>query len=254
MTPHDHEITPLPAARPVGLDATAWSISLAVIVVGVLSAQAHTVSAAATGSDEAVEVVYYPAKLKVLRATVRNGALEAVLSITGRATGMITIDYQAAGQFSRSFVATGPSQAGEKRVTVRQPLEGPQRATGTGIINASFAGDATTQADSTRLRAGKGRTGLKLERATFEEGRLRVAGSIDRRVSGTVLLRASYRDVDGSIALWTGRAAITQGAWTLDEKLPVLATFDPNAYLTLRFTGQKDAPGARIAVSRSARV
>ena len=232
-----------PQQASVGLDAAALSISLAVIVVGVLSAQAHTVSAAATGSDEAVEVVYYPAKLKVLRATVRNGVLEAVLSITGRATGTITVDYQAAGQFSRSFAAAGPSQEGEKRIVLSRPLVGRQRAVQTGIINASFAGDATTQPDSTRLRAGKGRTGLKLDRATFEDGRLSVAGSIDRRVSGTVHLRASYRDVDGSIALWTGRAAIAQGAWALDQKLPVLATFDPNAYLTLHFTGQKDAPG-----------
>ncbi len=234
-----------PRKRLVRRRGPAFSISLVLVVVGVLTSRAQAVSAVdpPAESDGRVEAVYFPAKLKVLRATVRDGALEAVLSISGRATGTITIDYQAAGQFSRSFAATGPAQAGEKRVAVTQPLVGRQRSVRTGIINASFAGDATTQADSTRLRVAKRRTDLKLNRATFEDGRLSVAGSIDPRVTGTVHLRASYRDLDGSIALWTGRAAIAQGAWALDEKLPLLATFDPNAYLTVRFTGQKDAVG-----------
>ena len=215
---------------------------VAITAIGIAVGGALAPPGAALSSDDA-EQVSYPAKLKVLRAAVRNGRLEALLSITGRATGTITVDYQAAGQFRRMFVAIGPPQEGEKRVAVSQPLVGRQRALTTGIINASFAGDDAAQPDSTRLRAAKRRSGLTLEQLTFANGRLSVGGSIDRRVSGVVHLRASYLDIDGSSGLWTGRAAGVKGAWKLDERLPAAATFDPNAYLTMQFTGQKDARG-----------
>lgn len=217
-------------------------LAVAAVAMALLIARAAPGSAA-TLSDEADESLYFPAKLKVLRATVRHGTLEALLSITGRATGALTIDYQAASQFQRSSVAVGPAQEGEKRVAVSQPLAGRQRAVQTGIINATFAGDATTQPDSTRLRAANGRSGLILDRLTFADGRLGVSGSINRRVSGIVRLRASYLDLDGSTGLWNGRAAVIDGTWALNEKLPAAVTFDPNAYLTIQFTGQKDAPG-----------
>lgn len=211
--------------------------AIAISVVGI-----SPNAGAATTFDEA-QKVHFPAKLKVLRASIRDGALEALLSITGRATGTITVDYQAAGQFRRMFIAIGEPQDGEKRVGLSQPLSGRQRAARTGIINAAFAGDDATQSDSARLRAASGRSGLKLDRLTFADGQLSVAGSIDRRVSGIVRLRASYLDVDGSIGLWTGRSPVEMGTWALDEKLPAAAAFDPNAYLTMQFTGQKDAPG-----------
>ncbi|MEJ7797021.1 MAG: hypothetical protein WKF42_00885 [Solirubrobacteraceae bacterium] len=217
-------------------------VAVAVIAIGVLIARASSVSAASR-AHEADASLYFPAKLKVLRATVRNGTLEMLLSITGRATGAITVDYQAAGRFHRTFAAVGPPQEGEKRVAVSQPLADHQRAVETGIVNAAFAGNETTQADSARLRAAKGRSRLTLERLTFVDGRVAVAGSIDERVSGIVRLRASYLDSDGSTGVWNGRAAVERGAWGLDEKLPAAATDDPNAYLSMQFTGQKNAPG-----------
>jgi len=229
----------------------AWiaSRSLPAVLVSVAMVAISTVVVGASPGwatsplDDSETISHFPAKLKVLRATVRDGTLDVVLSITGRALGAITIDYQAAGRFRRAFVAVGSAQDGEKRLGISQALEGRQRAVKTGIINAAFAGDDSTLADSTRLRAANVHSGLTLERLTFTDGRLSVAGSIDRRVSGIVRLRASYLDVDGSIGLWSGRAAVAMGTWKLDEKLPAAATFDPNAYLTVQFTGQKDAPG-----------
>lgn len=227
------------AALPHGFLAVVL-ISVAAPGIGALIARPVW---AASLLNEAAERVHFPAKLKVLRASVRNGRLEALLSITGRATGAITIDYQAAGQFQRTFSAVGPPQEGEKLVRVSEPLPARQRAVQTGIINAAFAGDATTQSDSARLRAANSRSGLTLGLLTFADGRLSVSGSIDSRLSGIVRLRVSYLDSDGSAGVWTGRAAVTRGAWGLDEKLPVAASADANAYLSMQFTGKKTAPG-----------
>lgn len=212
------------------------------ILIGMLTDRAHPVLASMPAdADDAT--VFFPAKLKVLRAGVREGVLEVVFSITGRATGSITIDYQAAGRFHRMVAGVGPPQEGEKRVTVLEPLGDGQRAARSGIINAAFAGNSTTQADAIRLRAGKGRSQLRFERLTFADGRLSIAGTINSRVSGVVRLRASYRDSDGTIGVWTARVAAAKGAWNLDEKLPAPATADPNAYLSIQFTGQENAVG-----------
>ena len=221
---------------------------VAVIAIAVVLSAGRPVHAA-TPARGVETTVYFPAKLKVLRASVQDGTLGALFSITGRATGTITVDYQAAGRFQRTFVELGERREGEKRIAVQQPLAGAQRAIQTGIINAAFAGDDATQSDSTRLRAAKARSDLRVEQVMFAAGRLSVAGSIDEHVSGAVRLRASYLDSDGSIGVWAGRAAIMggvrpgRGIWALDEKLPAPASTDANAYLTMQFTGQKDAPG-----------
>lgn len=48
---------------------------------------------------------------------------------------------------------------------------------------------------------------------------------------------------DGSTSTWTGRALIGIGRWSLDEELPPAVVSDPDAYLTMQFTGQKDGKG-----------
>ena len=58
-----------------------------------------------------------------------------------------------------------------------------------------------------------------------------------------VRLRASYVASDGSLATWTGSAAVSRGRWSLDQLLPAAAASDPNAYLTIQFTGDRTAAG-----------
>ena len=105
----------------------------------------------------------FPAKLKVLRASVTAGKLDALFSITGRATGNITVDYQAGGQFARYLAELGPARGGEKRVRLLMPLNARQRNLSTGILNVGYAGNAATQADSLRLRAANGLSRLLQE-------------------------------------------------------------------------------------------
>ena len=185
----------------------------------------------------------FPAKLKVLRASFRGGKLDALFSITGHATGSITVDYQAGGQFARYLVALGPARDGEKRIALLRPLNARQRKVSTGILNVAYAGNAATKADSLRLRAANNLSRLLQERMSFSGGRLKVSGSINRNVSGTVRLRATYLASDGSLGTWTGSASVSRGRWSLDESLPAAAASDANAYLTIQFTGDRSAVG-----------
>ena len=215
---------------------------------GDLAAEASTsttvsVGTSSAGLAEAAEAARFPAKLKVLRASIRDGKLDALFSITGRATGSITVDYQAAEAFNRYRADVGAAREGEKRVRLVRPLNARQRKLPTGIINAGFAGNATTQADSLRLRAANGASRLVRDRLSFSGGRLEVGGTINRNVSGVVRLRVTYLDAHGSLGEWTGRTTVTGGAWNLAEALPPAAAADPNAYLTTQFTGDKDAAG-----------
>ncbi|MCP9491666.1 MAG: CAP domain-containing protein [Solirubrobacteraceae bacterium MAG38_C4-C5] len=185
----------------------------------------------------------FPAKLKVERASIRGGVLDALLSVTGRATGEITVDYQAAGRFTRYTVDVGPAQVGEKQVRLVRELEGAQRRRSTGILNIGYDGNGETKPDVVRVRAANGRSRLTRETLTFADGRLRVTGAIDDDVAGIVRLRATYLAADGSAGVWEGRAPVLGGRWSVDSQLPAAVAADPNAYLTIQFTGDLNAPG-----------
>lgn len=185
----------------------------------------------------------FPAKLKVERASIRGGVLDALFSVTGRATGELTIDYQAAGKFTRYTVDVGPAQEGEKLVSLVRELDADQRRRSSGILNIAFGGNAAAKPDEVRVRAANGPSRLARESLSFAQGRLQVAGTIDDDVSGIVRLRATYLAADGSAGMWEGRAQVDDGRWSADAQLPAGASADPNAYLTMQFTGDLDAPG-----------
>ncbi len=185
----------------------------------------------------------FPAKLKVKRASVKGGRLDVLFSITGRATGKLTIDYQAAGRFERYTVDVGTAREGEKPVRLSARLHARQRGRSSGILNVSYAGNGATLSDELRLRAAHGRTLLVRDRLTFSGGRLSVGGTVDRDVSGVVRLRATYRSAGGAAEVWTAKATIRDGRWSVDERLPSSAANDPDAYLTIQFTGDLRARG-----------
>lgn len=185
----------------------------------------------------------YPAKLKVLGSSLRAGQVEALFSITGRATGSLTVDLQAAGRFRRYFVDLGPARAGEKSVRLQGPLAPAQRGRTSAILNVAYAGNDETRSDSLRLRAAAGKSRLTPSSVTFAQGRLRAAGTVDARLRGVVRLRVTYQELDGAAATWTGRAPIRAGRWALDAQLPPQAAQDLNAYLTIQFTGHAGARG-----------
>lgn len=185
----------------------------------------------------------FPAKLKVLRASVTRGVLSALFSITGRATGSLKIDYQSAGRFRRFTIDIGAVREGEKRVELTAPLDGAQARRSTGILNVAYDGNDTTLSDRLRLRAASGRTVLRRETLSFAQGRLAVAGTVHRDVSGIVRLRVTFEAADGSNGVWEGRTRVSDGRWRLDEQLPAAVASDPDAYLTLQFTGDLDARG-----------
>lgn len=185
----------------------------------------------------------FPAKLKVLRASVRDGRLDALFSLTGRATGKLQVAYQAAGRVKRYTVDVGPARSGEKNVRLVRRLDSSQRRRSSGIVNVAFAGNALTGSDELRFRAANGRSRLDRGHLTFAQGRLRVSGSVDRDVSGIVRLRATYAALDGTPGVWEGRATIEDGRWSADAQLPAGAAADPNAYLSMQFTGDLTARG-----------
>lgn len=201
--------------------------------------EAHSVRSTLT----TVSAPIYPAKLKVRRASIRDGALDALFSITGRSTGSLTVDYQAAGRFKRYVVDVGAAQEGEKQIQLLRQLEGDQRTRSTGILNVSYSGNDATQPESLRLRAANGRSRIQRSELEFADGRLKLSGTADERLRGLVRFRATYQQPDGSVAEWTGRSIVQRGQWSIDEQLPAQAGNDPNAYLTMQFTGDLDARG-----------
>ncbi len=185
----------------------------------------------------------YPSKLKVLRSSIRGGQIDALFSITGRATGPLTVDYQAAGRFTRYRLDVGPAREGEKFVRLLDRVAPAQRGRSTGILNIGYAGNDETRPDSLRLRAATAKSRLQLAGVSLTQGRLQAGGTVDARVRGVVRLRVTYQLPDGALAEWSGRSAVRSGRWAVDEQLPPQAVADLNGYLTIQFTGDVRSPG-----------
>jgi hypothetical protein len=184
-----------------------------------------------------------PAKLKVKSASVRNGQLRSTLSVTGRATGTLRIVYEAAGVRKTFHVSVGPSRSGEKEVKVLQDLRREQRGGSTGIMSVTYAGTAQVHADNLRSRAASLASKLKRRSLSFGGARLKVAGTISSAVSGHVRLRVTYTAAGGVLKRWLKNATIKRGRWSADSQLPTAAGKDPDAYLTMQFTGDRTAAG-----------
>jgi hypothetical protein len=184
-----------------------------------------------------------PAKLKVLRASIRGGRLDALLGVTGLATGSMRVDYLAGGERTVFTVALDPAQEGEKHVKILHTLRGAQRRAHSGIMTVTYRGDGTVRSDGVRSRAANRHSALRRTRLTFRDARLVVGGTLKEAVGGVVRLRVAYTRANGTLATWDGRARVHEGRWAADERLPSTAAADPMAYLTIQFTGDIDATG-----------
>ena len=185
----------------------------------------------------------FPAKLKVKSASVRGGTLRASLSITGRASGSLRLVYDGAGVKKTFQVPVGRARAGENEITVSQTLRREQRNGSTGILTVRYVGNPQVYADNLRLRVANLSSRLKRTSLSFKDARLKIAGTISSAVSGHVRLRVTYAGADGALRTWLKSANIKRGRWSANSQLPAAAGKDPEAYLTLQFTGDRSAAG-----------
>ena len=184
-----------------------------------------------------------PAKLAVLRASIHDGRLDALLSITGASTGTLSGEYVAGGQRSTFRVEVGSAREGQKHVKVVRMLVGHQKRARTGLLTVTYAGNATVQPDTLRSRAANGRSDLRWTGLSFSDAHLILAGTLKQGVSGVVRLRITYARADQTLVTWAQNAVVKNGRWATDQQLPREAASDPNAYLTMQFTGSVTGRG-----------
>lgn len=198
------------------------------------------------------------AKMKLLRADVKDGRLDMLVSVTGRATGELKLAYHANGQ-RRTYTPenVGARQEGEKQIRIVRRLEGAQKGGRTGIVTITYPGNEVVYPDSIRSRAANGRSRLRVDvirildflRDGSQGFRMGIGGYIDDDVRGDVRLRIAYRRQDGSFAHWHHQLRIGKcdnydpWHWCGDPEIPAEVRHDREAYLTVQFTGDFDAPG-----------
>ncbi|MEJ7798418.1 MAG: hypothetical protein WKF42_07960, partial [Solirubrobacteraceae bacterium] len=163
--------------------------------------------------------------------------------ITGLATGSVEVQYEAAGRRSTFTVGLKPAQAGEKHIKIDRALPAAQRRARTGILTVTYRGDDAVRSDTLRSRAANGRSSLRRTLLSFADARLVVRGTLNDGLEGVVRLRVTYTRADGTVATWDGHARVSDGRWSADQQLPEEAAADPNAYLTVQFTGSATARG-----------
>lgn len=174
----------------------------------------------------------FPAKLEVQRAGVRNGKLDVLARITGRATGRVEVRYRSSGRTTRF---TAPITNGTIRIDRRLPSS--QRRKRTGILTMIYAGNALVRADEVRLRAASGKALLRRDATRIDANRrLTVSGTISERARGVVRIRLGYDAADGSAKFLHYRARIRNGKWSLSETLPADAA-KAGGQLSIQFTG-----------------
>ncbi len=184
----------------------------------------------------APEAEVFPAKLRLERARVRGRLLQLLVRITGRATGRVRFEYFGAGErirFSR------PIRNGT--VSYKRILTVGQGRLGTGIVTASYDGDARVRKDEVRLRAARRPALLRRRTARIINGRLQVSGTLTRRARGGVVrIRMGYVSDDGTVRFLRYRAPIRRGVksstWKIDEKLPADAA-RTGGQLSIQYTG-----------------
>lgn len=177
----------------------------------------------------------FAAKLEVLRAGVRNGRLDVLADITGRADGdEIQVEFHARGKRHR-FTAV----ARDRRLRIAERLPRSQRSARSGIVTLAYGGgeyqDSRVRPAVVRLRAASGKARLERGELSIAEGVLSAAGTVSRSARGVVRLRLTYDELGGGIGAWEGRATIDDGRWKVEEELPPAA--HGGGYLTMQFTG-----------------
>ena len=173
----------------------------------------------------------FPAKLRVLRARVYRGRLDAFFKVSERADGdAVRVGFIAGG---RRFSFTERIQQG--RLSFNRRLPSSQRAVSTGIMEIRYGGNQRVRPVEVRLRAARGSARLEPRLLSLREGVLRANGTITRRTRGVVRLRLS----NGGGDEWNSHARIANGAWQLRETLP--PEFREGGHLTIQFTGYRPA-------------
>jgi YVTN family beta-propeller protein len=183
-----------------------------------------------------------PAKLRLLRARVRDGRLDMRVQITGRATGRLRATYRAAGRRTRfsvripSAAASAAAGRSPRAWTVRRALPAAQAGRGTGILHLAYAGSGQVNPDFVRSRAARGRALLhRTATAIDAQGRLTARGTVSRRAAGVVRLRLDYEDGDAVRSL-RYRTPIRGGRWRLSATLPSKAARS-GGQLSIQYTG-----------------
>jgi hypothetical protein len=173
-------------------------------------ATAHAISTRSRGA--------HAAKLSIVRAHVSAGqrVFELLAPISRKASGIATVTLHAGGKRTR-YATRVNSARGE--IKLRKRVSAGQAGTGTGIVEIAYDGDDDTQPSSVRLRAAGRPALLRAQRPRLENGRLRAHGTVARRARGVVRVQLAYLE-GGTRVVREFSAAIVNGRWLLDTKLP----------------------------------
>ncbi len=173
----------------------------------------------------------FPAKLQVLRAGIREGRLDVLARITGRATGRVDVGYESSGRTTRFTAAIA-----DGTVRIDRLLPRAQRRKSTGIVTIEYAGNERVRSDVVRLRAASAKAVLRRGVTRIDEQqRLLVAGTTSSRAVGVVRIRLGYAMADGSTRFLHHSAMIRRGRWSVAETLPTAAR--AGGQLSIQFTG-----------------
>lgn len=143
--------------------------------------------------------------------------LDVLAQISALASGQVDFELFAAGRRNR---LTAPIDAARRRIRLHGRIPAAQARLGTGILTMSYGGDDDTRPQSVRLRAARNPAGLRPARPSYAAGgRLRASGTISRRARGVVRVQLQYEH-EGETETVERSAAIANGSWTLDARLP----------------------------------
>lgn len=191
--------------------------------------------------DSAGAAPRFPAKLQVARARVRRGEreLDVLAPITGRASGEVAADFEAAG---RTHEFTEEVDAENRRLRFREEVPASQARLGTGILTMRYPGNGRTSPQDIRLRAAANPADFETDRPLVKDGRLQVEGTIvEEEARGVVRFRMTWFS-GGREQTHDARARIDDGEWEIDENLPEdavrsLEAMEGEAHSVIAFTG-----------------
>lgn len=188
----------------------------------------------------------YPAKLKVLRASIRDGKLDVLAPISKRANGdKVRVELHAAG---RKYRFT--EKVADGRLRFRQRIPAAQARLGTGILTITYAGNSQVRPAVARQRAANSKAVLETSRPEIRAGVLYASGTVSKRARGVVRTALGYVRDDGSYEVFEAQAKIKNGKWALSETgreggssdgeydgVTVPEAAGAGGYATVQFTG-----------------